>query len=206
MNGNPGRGTARRPAPSARLAIVASWTAASIGLAACGGRCAADGVAPAAEAGQARARAAVLLEPVPIEPLPSRTVSPSIAPGAPAVAWTDPRLAFSLAVLALVVLWLRATARRAPPSLPAEVCSVLGEMPLGGAQVARVVRFGPKTILVGVSGGGCRTLAEIDDPAVTDRLVAACRAPEARATHALPLPAGLRRRLAGLPMLAEAIR
>ncbi|MEX0670949.1 MAG: flagellar biosynthetic protein FliO [Pirellulales bacterium] len=60
-------------------------------------------------------------------------------------------------------------------TLPSDVFEVLGEAPLGGQQSVRVVRFGPRTLLVGVSAAGCQTLAELTDPQATDRIAAACR-------------------------------
>jgi flagellar biosynthetic protein FliP len=81
--------------------------------------------------------------------------------------------AFLGALLAAVVL-LKWNGRRTMQRPPAEVFAVLGEASLGGQHVARIVRFGPKTILVGVSGATCTTLAEIDDPGVTDAISAAC--------------------------------
>jgi hypothetical protein len=47
--------------------------------------------------------------------------------------------------------------------------------PLAGQHAVRIVRFGPKTLLVGVSSAGCTTLAEIADPQATARIAAACR-------------------------------
>lgn len=71
-------------------------------------------------------------------------------------------------------------ARRVVP-LPAEVFEVLGEAPLGGQHAVRIVRFGPRTLLVGVSSAGCQTLAELSDPQATEALVAACRGGRAAA-------------------------
>ena len=65
-------------------------------------------------------------------------------------------------------------------TLPADVFEVLGEAPLGGQQSVRVVRFGPRTLLVGVSAAGCQTLAELTDPQATDRIAAACRGTRVR--------------------------
>jgi hypothetical protein len=39
----------------------------------------------------------------------------------------------------------------------------------------RIVRFGPRTLLVGISSAGCQTLAELTDPQATDAIVTACR-------------------------------
>lgn len=52
---------------------------------------------------------------------------------------------------------------------------VLGEASLGGPHSVRIVRFGPKTLLVGVSASGCQTLAELTDPQATACIAAACR-------------------------------
>ena len=45
----------------------------------------------------------------------------------------------------------------------------------GANNAVRVVRFGPKTLLVGVSAAGCQTLAELTDPQATACIAAACR-------------------------------
>jgi flagellar biogenesis protein FliO len=83
--------------------------------------------------------------------------------------------------------------RRRGRTLPADVFEVLGEASLGGPQAVRVVRFGPRTLLLGVSATGCQTLATLDDPQVTDRIVAAClgeRPPRpASAARSAPRPA-----------------
>lgn len=67
------------------------------------------------------------------------------------------------------------TTRRATP-LPPDVFDVLGEASLGGGHSLRVVRFGPKTLLISASTAGCQTLAELTDPQATDRIAAACKA------------------------------
>ncbi|MFM7138624.1 MAG: flagellar biosynthetic protein FliO [Planctomycetota bacterium] len=69
----------------------------------------------------------------------------------------------------------RFTSLRRVKTLPPEVFELLGEASLGGQQAARVVRFGPRTLLIGVSSAGCQTLAQIDDPQATERIAAACR-------------------------------
>ncbi|MCE9630363.1 MAG: flagellar biosynthetic protein FliO [Planctomycetia bacterium] len=69
----------------------------------------------------------------------------------------------------------RLLSTRRTVTLPPDVFEVLGEAPLGGQQSVRVVRFGPRTLLVGVSSAGCQTLAELTDPQATDCIVAACR-------------------------------
>jgi flagellar biogenesis protein FliO len=58
---------------------------------------------------------------------------------------------------------------------PPEVFELLGTASLGGQQTARIVRFGPRTLLIGVSSAGCQTLAVLDDADSTERIVAACR-------------------------------
>ncbi|MBT7728133.1 MAG: hypothetical protein HN703_04555, partial [Planctomycetaceae bacterium] len=42
-------------------------------------------------------------------------------------------------------------------------------------QAVRIVRFGPKTLLVSVGSGGPKTLSELDDPLATEWIAAACR-------------------------------
>jgi hypothetical protein len=65
--------------------------------------------------------------------------------------------------------------RRKTATLPPDVFEVLGTAPLAGQHAVRIVRFGPKTLLIGVSTGGCQTLAEITDPQATACIAAACR-------------------------------
>ena len=65
--------------------------------------------------------------------------------------------------------------RRRATVLPPDVFEVLGEGSLGGQHAVRIVRFGPKTLLVGVSAAGCQTLAELTDPQATACIAAACR-------------------------------
>ncbi|MFM8495909.1 MAG: flagellar type III secretion system pore protein FliP [Planctomycetia bacterium] len=100
------------------------------------------------------------------EPQMAKPVSPAlVSPGTLAV--------IAAACAALVVLRLAARRRVAP--LPPDVFAVLGEASLAGQHGVRIVRFGPKTLLVSVSSGGCRTLAELTDPEATACIVAACR-------------------------------
>ncbi|MFN7813730.1 MAG: flagellar biosynthetic protein FliO [Planctomycetia bacterium] len=108
------------------------------------------------------------------------TTDPSSAP--PAAGPTpvpqpvpDWRLLAAVAAAFAVLAGVRARAGRGRARLPADVCAVLGEAPLGSGQAVRIVRFGPKTLLVGCSSAGVRTLAEIADPQATDCIVAACR-------------------------------
>jgi flagellar biosynthetic protein FliP len=128
-------------------------------------------VAPATHTVEAGAAAASRLGPV---PLPTGDGSRRAAPAArPA---TDFRLLAAIAAAFAVLAGFRFFApgrRRA--ALPTDVFEVLGEAPLAGQHAARIVRFGPKTLLVAVSSSGCQTLAEIADPQSTDRIAAACR-------------------------------
>ena len=94
----------------------------------------------------------------------------------------------------------RALAKRAAPTLPPDVFEVLGEAVLAGGHAVRVVRFGPKTLLVGVSAAGCQTLAELTDPQATECVAAACRG-----VHPALRPAS-RSRAAVRPQPARAAR
>jgi len=83
-------------------------------------------------------------------------------------------LATIVAAFAVLVAASRFGRRRTAP-LPPDVFEVLGEAPLAGPHAIRIVRFGPKTLLIGVSAGGCHTLAELSDPQATSCIAAACR-------------------------------
>jgi hypothetical protein len=87
----------------------------------------------------------------------------------------DWRLLAVLGAAFAVVAAYRALSGRRTAMLPPDVFEVLGEASLGGQQSVRVVRFGPRTLLIGVSTAGAQTLAEIVDPQATERVVAACR-------------------------------
>ena len=116
-----------------------------------------------------------LAEPVLLSPIALETGA--AGEGAPPSSLTplaDLRVAGFLAALFATVAFLKWGVRRSVRPLPSDVFAVLGEAPLGGPHVARIVRFGPKTILVGVSGGTCTPLAEIDDPVATERIARAC--------------------------------
>ncbi|MBM4022376.1 MAG: flagellar biosynthetic protein FliO [Planctomycetes bacterium] len=82
-------------------------------------------------------------------------------------------LAVAAAFAVLVAFRMRSIRRMHP--LPPDVFDVLGEASLGGQRSVRVVRFGPRTLLIGVSAAGCQPLAEIDDPQATEKIAAACR-------------------------------
>ncbi|MFM8434619.1 MAG: flagellar type III secretion system pore protein FliP [Planctomycetia bacterium] len=132
------------------------------------------------------------------EPQPpvARTVTPAVAAPAtlqpavpldagarggemPAKPATPPLVSLStLAILGAACAALvafRVAGRRRVASLPPDVFDVLGTASLSAGHAVRIVRFGPKTLLVSVSAGGCRTLAEVADPVATDCIVAACR-------------------------------
>jgi flagellar biosynthetic protein FliP len=102
--------------------------------------------------------------PTPLRPLPAAPPSP-----------LDWRVVASLAAVLAVFGGLRFVARRRLTGLPPDVYEVLGSATLGGQQAVRIVRFGPKTLLVSVSSSGCQTLSEIVDPEATARIAAACR-------------------------------
>jgi hypothetical protein len=87
----------------------------------------------------------------------------------------DWRLLAALGAAFAAVAAYRVVAGRKAQTLPPDVFELLGEAALGGQQSVRVVRFGPRTLLVGVSSAGCQTLAEITDSQSTDQIVSACR-------------------------------
>ena len=128
-------------------------------------------VAPATHTVEAGPAAASRLGPV---PLPTGDGGRRAAPAArPA---TDFRLLAAIAAAFAVLAGFRFfVPGRRRAALPTDVFEVLGEAPLAGQHAARIVRFGPKTLLVAVSSSGCQTLAEIADPQSTDRIAAACR-------------------------------
>ncbi len=74
-----------------------------------------------------------------------------------------------------VLVGIRLFSRRAVFKIPGDVFELLGESTLGGGQIVRIVRFGPKTLLVSVGSGGPKTLSELDDPLATEWIAAACR-------------------------------
>lgn len=83
------------------------------------------------------------------------------------------------------MLGLRFYGRQRSQPLPPDVFELLGEATLGGGQPVRIIRFGPKTLLVTTGSGGLRTLAELDDPLATEWVAAACRGDRTlRAVHA----------------------
>jgi len=128
-----------------------------------------DAVAPAAHTVAAETAAGGRLGPV---PLPAASAAPRAAPARPATDW---RLLAALGGVFAVLAGYRLFAGRRRPTLPPDVFEVLGESALAGPHAVRVVRFGPKTLLVSVSSSGCQTLAELADPQATECIAAACR-------------------------------
>ncbi len=102
------------------------------------------------------------------------STDPSVAAGRPGQLTDWKLLAAIAATLAVAALATTYTKRRST-LLPPDVFEVLGEGSLGGQHAVRIVRFGPKTLLVGVSAAGCQTLAELSDPQATACIAAACR-------------------------------
>jgi hypothetical protein len=88
---------------------------------------------------------------------------------------SDWKLLAAIAAAFAVVAAATAFGRRRASVLPPDVFEVLGEGSLGGQHAVRIVRFGPKTLLVGISAAGCQTLAELTDPQATACVAAACR-------------------------------
>jgi hypothetical protein len=92
---------------------------------------------------------------------------------------------------------------RTRATLPPDVFEVLGEASLGGQHAVRIVRFGPRTLLLAVSSAGCQTLAELSDPQSTECIVAACRGGRGRGSEA-PRAGASRPRQAGTAPPAHA--
>jgi len=102
------------------------------------------------------------------------SADPSTAAGRPGQL-TDWKLLAAIAATLAVAAMATAFTKRRSTLLPPDVFEVLGEGSLGGQHAVRIVRFGPKTLLVGVSTAGCQTLAELSDPQATACIAAACR-------------------------------
>jgi flagellar biosynthetic protein FliP len=105
----------------------------------------------------------------------------------------DWRVLVAIAAAFAVLASLRFLPRQRTMPLPPDVFEVLGSAMLGGPHPVRIVRFGPKTLLVSVSASGCTTLAEITDAQATACIVAACRGIEKPLRPPSPgLPGGLK--------------
>jgi len=117
---------------------------------------------------------------------------PGLQPGhvAPDGGWADWRVLGAMIAAFAVLAGLRFVNTRRDRSLPPDVFEVLGSAPFAGQHTVRVVRFGPRTLLVAVASGGCATLAELTDAEATACIAAACRGdtPRRRATAAAPRP------------------
>ena len=100
------------------------------------------------------------------------SASPRVVPPRPLPDW---RVLIALGGAFAALAGYRLFAVRRVAALPHDVFEVLGEASLGGQQSVRIVRFGPRTLLLGVSASGCQTLAELADPQATDAIVTACR-------------------------------
>lgn len=74
-----------------------------------------------------------------------------------------------------VLVGIRLFSKRKEASVPADVFELLGESTLGNGQSVRIVRFGPKTLLLANGSSGPMTLSELDDPLATEWIAAACR-------------------------------
>jgi flagellar biosynthetic protein FliP len=107
------------------------------------------------------------------EPPSTPGASPALLPGPRP--FTDWRVFAAVAGCCLALVALRMVMQRQANPMPPDVFEVLGSAPLAGRHAVRIVRFGPKTLLVGVSATGCTTLAEISDPQATACIAAACR-------------------------------
>lgn len=138
-----------------RAAIAACGLAATVG----------SGVVGAGEPG-----------PVPLlRDAAADVVAPAEATPRASAGLGDWRLVAALGVTFAVLVGVRMAAVRRVPPPPPDVFEVLGTAALGGQHTVRIVRFGPKTLLVGVSSAGATTLAEIGDPQATACIAAACR-------------------------------
>jgi len=85
--------------------------------------------------------------------------------------------------LFLLCMWaMRRGTRHATGRLPSEVVSVLGSMPLGGRQMAQLLRVGNKLVLISVTPSGAQPLAEVTDAAEVDRLLGLCAGGGARSS------------------------
>jgi flagellar biosynthesis protein FliP len=143
------------------LLLVTAWLACAAGMVVADEPASLPQVQPAIQP-------VVLLDEQPTAGPPSSAVKPAAAFGE----W---RLLAALGGAFAVLAAFRFFSQRRPATLPPDVFEVLGSAPLAGAQAVRIVRFGPKTLLVGVSSAGATTLAEITDPQATALIAAACR-------------------------------
>jgi flagellar biosynthetic protein FliP len=123
--------------------------------------------------------------PLPLAPM-NAAPADGVAPRSPRPL-ADWRLLAAIAAGVGLLVVVRALGRQKAAPLPPDVFEVLGSGTLGGPHAVRVVRFGPKTLLVGVSAAGTTTLAELADPQATARIAAACRGGQRPAGAARPV-------------------
>jgi hypothetical protein len=60
-------------------------------------------------------------------------------------------------------------------TLPGDVVSVLGRVPLAARQFAHLLRVGNKLVLVTLTPSGAETITEVTDPVEVDRIVGLCQ-------------------------------
>jgi type III secretory pathway lipoprotein EscJ len=132
-------------------------------------------VSPQAFAGAATASRKSAPNVLPAVPLDTSGAAAGPAAAARPGQLSDWKLLAVIAAAFVVVAGATVMTRRRSVTLPPDVFEVLGEASLGGPHAVRIVRFGPKTLLVGVSTAGCHTLAELSDPQATACMAAACR-------------------------------
>jgi hypothetical protein len=124
--------------------------------------------------------------PVPLGPLPLPADADARGSAGPAAQRPLPdwKLLAAVGAAFAALAAFRLCSGRTRATLPADVFEVLGEASLGGQHAVRIVRFGPRTLLLGISSAGCQALAELSDPQSTDAIVAACRGSRGRAAEA----------------------
>ncbi|MFM8634892.1 MAG: hypothetical protein ACKOEX_08805 [Planctomycetia bacterium] len=110
-----------------------------------------------------------------VDPAAAPPVDAERAPLGQPGAVFDWRMIALLAVAAAGVVAIRRFAGPRAAPLPPDVFEVLGTAAIDGSHPVRVVRFGPKTLLVSVSSSGCHTLSELSDAEATDCIARACR-------------------------------
>jgi len=135
-----------------------------------------------------------------VELPPSSGPTPALLPGPRPLA--DWRVLAAVGGCFVVLVGMRSFLRRQSLPLPPDVFEVLGSAPLAGPHAVRIVRFGPKTLLVGVSSSGCTTLAEITDPQATACIAAACRGAQPPRAAARSSAADTLRRVTAACLLA----
>lgn len=192
--GNTATPPADRRGPSSSAVVACLLVAATAGIET-SPRCAAEEAGAAVPA----VFAPRVPPPVPLSRQTAAVPASAAAAGRDASSW---KVVGIVAAAFGAVVAVRLLSRRRGTALPPDVFEVLGSGSLGGQHSVRVVRFGPKTLLVSLSATGCQTLSELDDPQATDCIAAACRGvhPPPRPVrgsrgasgHSTPLPAASR--------------